>query len=318
MNSLHMRKDQIKGQIIGWWWKDKAVLNDNENTDSRPANSSSIVTLSANELVKGIRKKMLKLKAQSMTEDGKSVNYEDIKVSRTFSEYLDLVRQLKFISMEQLSESEKKSFLINIYNCLILHAIISGLLDLKGGTLARMKLYATASYNIGGNIYSLNELENGLLRGNRVSAVPFTGVPFRKSDDPRLQNVLKCDPRIHFALNCGAKSCPPIAVYSTEYDLLDSELALATQGFLDQSVTFDTNKKSVTLSMLFSWYSQDFGKTDDEILDWVRSNGSKELKAKFEAFEETLRDTNENIQQPRFGDLKIKISHDPYIWDLNG
>ena len=100
-----------------------------------------------------------------MSEDGTSVNYESAKISKSFQEYIELVKNLKSISLRDLSISEKKSFLINIYNCLILHAIINGLLDVSGGTLARMKLYATAAYNIGGNIYSLNEIENGLLRG---------------------------------------------------------------------------------------------------------------------------------------------------------
>jgi hypothetical protein len=61
--------------------------------------------------------------------------------------------------------------------------------------------------------FSLNEIENGLLRGNRVSAVPFTSVPFRKLNDQRRKLMLEVDARIHFALNCGAKSCPPISVY---------------------------------------------------------------------------------------------------------
>ena len=34
------------------------------------------------------------------------------------------------------------------------------------------------------------------------------------------------DFRIHFALNCGAKSCPPIAFYS--YDKINDQLDLAT------------------------------------------------------------------------------------------
>ena len=77
-------------------------------------------------------------------------------------------------------------------------------------------MYSTASYNIGGLVYSLNDIENGLLRGNRVSAVPLTSVPFPDQNDPRKNLMLNCDPRIHFALNCGAVSCPPIAVYSCD------------------------------------------------------------------------------------------------------
>jgi hypothetical protein len=40
--------------------------------------------------------------------------------------------------------------------------------------------------------------------------------PF-SSSDARMANALeKAEPRIHFALNCGAKSCPPIKTYSAE------------------------------------------------------------------------------------------------------
>ena len=50
------------------------------------------------------------------------------------------------------------------------------------------------------------------------------------SDDRRNCLVLDLDPRIHFALNCGAKSCPPIRVYSPPN--LDSQLNRAAASFL--------------------------------------------------------------------------------------
>ena len=37
--------------------------------------------------------------------------------------------------------------------------------------------------------------------------------------------------RIHFALNCGAKSCPPIKTFTGEE--VDTQLNLATQAFLE-------------------------------------------------------------------------------------
>ena len=40
--------------------------------------------------------------------------------------------------------------------------------------------------------------------------------PFGEGD-PRLSLALeRAEPRIHFALNCGAKSCPPIKTYSAD------------------------------------------------------------------------------------------------------
>ena len=50
--------------------------------------------------------------------------------------------------------------------------------------------------------------------------------PFGKND-PKLSFALdSVEPRIHFALNCGAKSCPPIKTFTTEH--VENELATAT------------------------------------------------------------------------------------------
>ena len=48
--------------------------------------------------------------------------------------------------------------------------------------------------------------------------------------DERACLALDLDPRIHFGLNCGAKSCPPIRVYSPTN--LDSQLNRAAASFL--------------------------------------------------------------------------------------
>jgi hypothetical protein len=75
--------------------------------------------------------------------------------------------------------------------------------------------------------------------------------------------------RIHFALVCGAKSCPPIKCYSEEG--VDKELTIATEAFLedDSNVSVNLKKKKVTISMILKWYSVDFGKTQKEILIWI-------------------------------------------------
>lgn len=50
-----------------------------------------------------------------------------------------------------------------------------------------------------------------------------------------LNSFLQVDPRIHFALNCGAKSCPPVKVYSSEG--LNSELKAAAASFVADNVS---------------------------------------------------------------------------------
>ena len=86
---------------------------------------------------------------------------------------------------------------------------------------------------------------NNSLSAHFFFSVPWSTKPFR-SDDPRLQYALDLDPRIHFALNCGAESCPPISVYSVDNaDLLNKQLETAAQCFVGYSKKFsvDSSKR---------------------------------------------------------------------------
>lgn len=109
----------------------------------------------------------------------------------------------------------------------------------------------------------------------------MTALPFSKENDPRMSFAMyECDPRIHFALNCGARSCPPIAVYSDNEGELEDQLKLATESFLENNVT--VGKEIVEVSMLFSWYKSDFGTTDLEVLRWIQYNAARPLVDKIE------------------------------------
>jgi Protein of unknown function, DUF547 len=161
-----------------------------------------------------------------------------------------------------LSEQDRKAFFINIYNSLVIHALIAmGEPQWLGGRLQR---YATASYTIGGQTYSLNDIENGILRGNRLGAAPFSSLPFTP-DDPRTKLMLPVDPRIHFALNCGAASCPPIRFY--EGAKLDQQLDLAARAFLNRTPLNDSGV--LQFSQILKWYAGDFGTNDKTVLKWA-------------------------------------------------
>ena len=208
---------------------------------------------------------------------------------------------LRQLDVTTLSDVERKAFFINIYNSLIVHALIEGFIKAGDGFTKRLKMYATAAYNIGGHTYSLNDIENGVLRGNRRSATPLSSIPF-SNDDPRLSSTVPLDPRIHFALNCGAKSCPPIAVYSP--DKIDSQLDRAVQGAL-RDCTVDLQERSVTVSMLFKWYAEDFGTSDRAIMQWVADRASADLR-------QAIQPLLEGQPPPR-----AVLKHHPYNWDIN-
>jgi hypothetical protein len=63
------------------------------------------------------------------------------------------------------------------------------------------------------------------------------------------------DARLHFALNCGAKSCPPVKEYTT--DALREELRVVAIAFCNDTndnVEIDVEKCEVKISKLFHWY----------------------------------------------------------------
>jgi hypothetical protein len=69
--------------------------------------------------------------------------------------------------------------------------------------------------------------------------------------------VTPLDPRIHFALNCASRSCPPIGVYDAER--IDAQLDLAAASFVANDVEIDSRAGVVRLSAIFRWYAGDFG-----------------------------------------------------------
>ena len=81
-------------------------------------------------------------------------------------------------------------------------------------------------------------------------------------NDPRAKySMRRCDPRIHFALNRGARSCPQLAVYSSTN--LEKALNMATASYCNAEIDI---RAEICLSKVFLWYKNDFGRTDTEVL----------------------------------------------------
>jgi hypothetical protein len=317
---------QETGQALGPWQVKKVVLNSDEFLRSQATLQTE--KRSSNEIVNEMRMSLLRLKSEYMDDTGKKVDYESIRGSSKYGEYLKVVSQLKNVDLSMDDVQQRKAFFINLYNCLVIHSLVEDLLEkvLFSGSLGRLKLYATSSYNIGGQIFSLNDIENGVLRGNRPAAAPGSKPPFA-GDDPRKKAMLACDPRIHFALNCGAMGCPAIGVY--DGCDLDAQLDDATVSFVEGGgVDIDTLAKRVTLSMIFQWYKDDFrveqkeplqidngsgsGKQPDysALLNWIKEKGgSPKIRDKLQTMMSTSSGTDET---------KIAVDFATYDWRLNG
>jgi len=133
------------------------------------------------------------------------------------------------------SRNEKMAYWINVYNAFTVKLIVDNypaksILNFDGG-----KTWDVKRIQIGGKKYSLNQIENEILR-------------------PQFN-----DPRIHFAINCAAKSCPPLHNHAYTADNLEASLEAGAKGFVNDPKYNTLTASKAQVSKVFEWYKEDFG-----------------------------------------------------------
>lgn len=191
------------------------------------------------------------------------------------------------------------TFWINLYNTLVLDAVIAlgvqrSVMERRAGII----FFRQAAYIISGQRVNCDDIEHGILRANRGHPL-YPGKQFA-SFDPRLKWVIDpFDVRVHFALNCASRSCPPIRAYSPAN--LDSQLEFAARSYLAADVQILPEENTLHLSPMFKWFASDFGGRDG-IIDFVLSHLSDGAELLW-------------LMKERG---KVFLRYKPYDWNLNG
>lgn len=147
------------------------------------------------------------------------------------------------------NDDAKKTFWINVYNAYY------QLLIKKG--ITRDKIFTAEAVKVGEHPLSLDEIEHGILRRSTAKySMGYAKEAFPKAFIQRLQ-VAVLDYRIHFALNCGAKSCPPISFY--QYENIQTQLERATDSYLNIETTLNEKTKTADVTQIMQWFQGDFG-----------------------------------------------------------
>ncbi|HEX8280730.1 MAG TPA: DUF547 domain-containing protein, partial [Chthoniobacterales bacterium] len=102
------------------------------------------------------------------------------------------------------------------------------------------------------------------------------------------------EPRVHFALNCASRSCPPLQAQAFEAGKLDAQLERVAKGFVNTNngVAYEAASKTARLSKIFDWYQDDFAKQGGAVA-FINKRRSSPLPA------------------------ETKISYQDYDWGLN-
>lgn len=147
-----------------------------------------------------------------------------------------------------LSPDARTAFWINVYNARALAAIARrpamrkvsedfGLFDER--------------FTAGGRALSLNDIEHRILRGRA------------RNGRPALKDLAPgpLDPRVHFALVCGALDCPRLRSFAYTADNLEATLEENARDFANAPKHLRLEQGRLTVSSLMDWYGEDFSST---------------------------------------------------------
>jgi hypothetical protein len=142
------------------------------------------------------------------------------------------------------SKPEQMVFWINAYNAFTIKLVldnypVESIMKIEAGKAWDKKFIA-----IGTKIYSLNQIEHEILRKDFI------------------------DPRIHFALNCAALSCPKLHNKAFNSNNLEVQLEKLSREFINNSEKNQFKAESIKISQIFNWYAEDFTK-EGKLLDFL-------------------------------------------------
>ena len=220
---------------------------------------------------------MNRMKAYGLDINRGRVDYPTLADSAVFADFQNVAAALREFDPATLRGREEQiAFWINIYNVLLIHCLIAygarrSARDVRG-------VFVRCAYNIGGLRYCLDDIEHGILRGNRI----------------------------HFALVCGASSCPPIGIYQA--DKLDEQLDVAARSFVNNGgMVLNRREMTVSLSRIFQWYSVDFGGS------WMGTGGREAVLSYASHFIEVDRDREFVRENAKV----LQVKYQEYYWSLN-
>jgi len=224
------------------------------------------------------------------------VHYSALQKNRaTLDEFIQQIRSVQGIEYQSWTREQQLAFWINTYNGWFLQIVIDRY-PIRGSRLYGLSypensvqripgIWDNIKLKTAGREISLNDLEHKVLR------------------------PIFHEPRIHFAIVCASLGCPSLSSEPYQASSIESQLDKAAQDFVTDpsKVSWETSTKTLKISRIFDWFSDDFSIYADESLAKLYSKkqaGVVSFILRYLAVDE-LRTK------------KVKIAYLEYDWALN-
>lgn len=192
------------------------------------------------------------------TTDFNKLSEQFLEFAKDGKETTAIQKKLAAVSLEDLStalatDEQKFAFWINVYNAYI-QVILK---ENPESYNDRRDFFSKKQINIAGENVAFAKIEHGIIRKSQWElGLGYFRTWFPDKFERKLR-VNKRDYRVHFALNCGAKDCPPVAIYTPKR--IKEQLEKGTKMYLKRTSNYDSSKNEVAVTSLFSWFRGDFG-----------------------------------------------------------
>lgn len=191
----------------------------------------------------------------------------------------EYIKQRSSLLISKFNQEQQRAFWINLYNALTIdiimdHYPVESILKIKlsSGFFTRGP-WKKKIVTVENEALSLDDIEHRILR-------------------PIWQ-----DPRIHYAVNCASIGCPNLSSQAFTAENMEAQLESAAIAFINHPRGVSIKNGKLTVSSIYEWFQEDFGKNDQEVIQHLTRYAKP-------ALQKHLATVN-------------KIHNDQYDWQLN-
>lgn len=220
----------------------------------------------------------LKNNVRQVSDGITRIAYADVTIEERsrLRSYIDAMQK---VNVSNYNRDEQLAFWINLYNAVTVDIVLAHYpvdsirdIDISPGLFTDGP-WGKKLINIENETLSLNDIEHRILR------------PIWK------------DARIHFVVNCASIGCPNLQPQAFTSRSINMQMDLAAKQYIahPRGVTF--TDEGVVVSSIFSWFQQDFGETEADVIKYIQQYAGSVKHKKLEGM--------------------IFFSGDGYDWALN-
>jgi len=205
-------------------------------------------------------------------------------IARDAGKLRKLRAAMSTVDVTALDRDAQLAFWINLYNVSVVgvivdHYPVDSIRSISTDPIIRLNVFKKKRIPFHGGMISLNDIENDRIREG-----------FH-------------DPRIHFAINCAAESCPPIRPEPFTGANLDAQLDDQARKFFTDPARLRLEPKGRTLlihtTKILDWFRDDFERWGGGTVNFIARHASALDRATIERFS------------------RFDFDYDRYSWRLN-